>query len=175
MQISALARIFVVERHRQRAGDVGFSVPAFSEVDLDPTSEPLLATNMRNTFLRTRVSSQSVARYGYSECSLEDEHNLLHEFFRVLSAAIQHEGWSNRASSVEEGLEVMRSLGYAPMFLVTSGSMGTEHSVEVLSIALPGGAALISTSPNQTGYYTRIGGNVGVLAQRVDRTFVVVE
>lgn len=175
---TTLSRIFVTERHRQRAAEVGFSVPAFSEFGVSSDTQPFLATNMRGTWLRTRLSVGGQARFGFSECSLDQESILLKEFYRVLVEASENENWTNKASTVEEGIVVMRRLGYEPKFVVSADKSGvTEvptNGLMQLYTELPEGAALITAHPQHTGYYTRVGEHLGVLAHRVDRAFVVV-
>lgn len=172
---SSLSRLFITERHRQRAGDVGFSIPALSEVELQPDAKPLLATNMRGAFVPTSVSMQGYARYGFSECPLDQESDLLLAFHRSLLEVSTKESWSNRASSVEEALTLMPKLGFEPKILI--GPDSVEMAVGNLAIVksnLPEGTALLSAHPHHTGSYTRVGDYVGILAQRVNRAFVVV-
>ena len=176
--LSLLSHVFVTERHRPRAGQVGFAVPAFSEIDVgEDNIEPLLATNMRGTFLRTRVSLHRQARFGFSECGLAQEGALLREFHRVLVATAANENWTNVTSSIPEALERMQSFGTAPkLVLLPANSSDFEPPAGVLPmlIDLPDGAALVVASPQLAGLHTRIGDHVGILAQRVNMTFVAV-
>lgn len=177
--LALFAHIFVPERHRQRAGDVGFAVPAFSEVEYADGREiePLLATNMRNTFVRTRVSTHGHARFGFSECEVDHEGELLCEFHRVLVETIRQEGWKNIASSVPTGIELLQSLGFAPKVVVVAPSdSGQAISDGVYQVVadLPTGAALVMALAAQVGLYTRVGNHMGLLAYRVDRALVAV-
>lgn len=173
---SSLARIFITERHRQRAGHVGFSLPAMSEVELESEAEPFLATNMRRSFLRTRLSRDNQARFGFSECPITEEDSLVSALFRAIAQCSAYEKWSNRASSVEEGLALMRTLGLEPKNVVLPKSTQLAiDGITMLPSHLPAGSALITAAPQHTGSYTRVGDHLGILAQRVDRAFVVVE
>ena len=82
MAVSALQRILVPERYRQRAGVSEFSVPAVHQRKVDEEALPLLATNMRGTFLSTRRSVDGFAPNGFSNCPLEEEPTLLNELYR---------------------------------------------------------------------------------------------
>lgn len=176
--LSLLSHVFVTERHRPRAGQVGFAVPAFSEIDVgEDDIEPLLATNMRGTFLRTRVSLHRQARFGFSECGLAQEEALLREFHRVLVETAAHENWTNVTSSIPDALERMQSFGTPPkLVLLPASSSDFEPPAGVLPmlIGLPEGTALVVASPHLAGLHTRIGDHVGILAQRVNMTFVAV-
>ena len=176
--LSLLAHIFVTERHRPRAGQVGFSVPAFSEIDVgEDNIEPLLATNMRGTFLRTRVSLHRRARFGFSECGLAQEGALLRDFHRVLVETAAHEHWDNVVSSIPEALERMQGFGTAPKLVLlpeSSSDFEPPPGVLPLLIGLSHGTALVVAAPNLAGLHTRIGDHVGILAQRVNMTFVAV-
>ncbi len=173
---STLARLFVTERHRQRAADVGFSVPLYSEVSVTEDIGPLLVTNMRGEFLRSRVSATgSFARFGFVECPVDEESRLVRGLYLALVTHSVREGWTNRASSVDEGLALMRGFGLEPKFVTVPAGVETAYEgLVTLTADLPEGAALISTVAQQAGQYTRTGEHVGVLAQRVDKTFVVI-
>jgi len=171
---STLARIFVTERHRRRAGDIGFSVPVMSEIELDVESGPLLVSNLRGTFLKSRPSSSGFARFAFMECPLEAEVDLFREFYRVLQGLSNSNAWPNRATSILEGVNKLRELGSQPKFVIASESVEIE-GLTSLTADLPVGSALITAHPQLTGMYTRIGDHLGILAQRVDRAFVVVQ
>lgn len=172
---SPLARLFVTERHRQRAGVVGFSVPALSEAFVgDINSDPLLVTNMRGSFVRTRVSREGYARYGFCECSLDLEGDLMLALYQGLRTASENEGWGNRVSSIEEAVELQQKTGLVPKTLVVSDGVEVKFDGLVVRSPLPEGAALLATDQQHTGYYTRVGDHVGILAHNVNRTFVVV-
>jgi hypothetical protein len=177
--LSLLSHVFVTERHRPRAGQVGFSVPAFSEIDVgEDNIEPLLATNMRGTFLQTRVSRHRQARFGFSECDLDrGEGALLCEFHKVLVQTAEHENWDNVTTSISDALERMQSFGTTPkLVLLPASSSDFEPPPGVLPMlaGLPEGAALVVASPTLAGLHTRIGDHVGILAQRVNMSFVAV-
>lgn len=172
--LSLLAHIFVPERHRQRAAQVGFSTPALSEVVVNPSAEPLLATNMKLAFLRTRVSAVGYARFGFSECEVAQEQELLFAFYRALVTAAGQENWRNVAPNVPEALERMRGFGVAPQLVVSSRPDEVSEDVVTLGVDFPDGAALVVGPSERAGLYTRVGDHVGVLAQRVSTTFVAV-
>jgi hypothetical protein len=176
--LSLFAHLFVAERHRQRAGEVGFAVPAFSEIEVgDANIEPLLATNMRGTFLRTRVARQGYARFGFSECPIEAEGKLLGEFYRVLVWAARHEQWQNLTSSEDQALTRIRELGFMPKIVVRAEGApesAVPEGVYKVVADLPPGASLVVAPAPQAGLYTRVGEHMGLLAYHVDRAFVAV-
>jgi len=171
---SVLSQLFITERHRQRAANVGFSLPALLEHDVQASVEPLLATNMRGTFLRTRVSRTGSVRSGFSECPIDKEPELLREFWNVLIKEGEQEGWDNTAPTVEEALEKLRKAGLTPKTLVVASDLdGAPEGLRVLKSELPGGA-LAAAEPEVTGIYTRVGDHVSIMAQRVNVALVVV-
>jgi hypothetical protein len=176
--LALFAHLFVPERHHQRAGAVGFAVPAFSEIEFEHGREiePLLATNMRNTFVRTRVSTHGHARFGFSECEVDHEGYMLCEFYRVLVETIRQEGWKNIASSVPTGIDLLRSLGFVPKLVVTpiESAVDLPDGVYQVVADLPTDAALVMAPAPQVGLYTRVGNHMGLLAYRVDRALVAV-
>lgn len=172
----ALSRIFIPERHRQRAAPVGFSVPAMSEVFLESEAQPLLASNMRNGFVLTRLSRDGVGRMGFSECPVADEDDLLVALVAALRATILRECWSNKTSSIEDGMSLLPKLGYEPRAVVVAPETEIKLSgVEVMACKGLGKTSLVLASPQHTGFYARVGDYVGILAQKVNRAFVVVE
>ena len=172
-RFSVLAQVFLTERHRQRAGHVGFSLPAFSEIEASPDIEPLLATNMKGTFLRTRVSSFGHARFGFSEMEVSNEPLLLLELHRVLVVQASKEGWHNVVSTVPEALSRMSEFGIKPSVVLSAGP--EVEDVRGLPVAFPEGVALVVGPAEAVGLHTRIGGHVGILAYRVSTAFVAVQ
>jgi hypothetical protein len=174
--LTLLSEIFITERHRLRAGQVGYSMPLASEVDVqDRSIEPLLITTTRGTFLQSRVSSAGYARYGFSECSVKQEGTLLQEFHRVLLDRTNVNGWRSAASTVGEALRVMSDHGVKPYHLVGGPWLGGgPGDVRVLDGGFSDGLALLVAEPSAAGLHTRVGDYVGVLAYRVDRCFVAV-
>lgn len=168
---TVLSQLFVTERHRPKADDVGFSVPAISEIDVEGEIEPLLASNMRNSFLRTHVSSHGTVRYGYSECPLEQEGALLGVFYRILSREAS-EDWGT-VRTVAEACDRMKRAGLTPAVVVQPEPV--DDSLPVLTANIPEGCSLVVAKPEQAGIYTRIGEYVGILAYRIDSAFVAVE
>lgn len=198
MGFTVLERIFTTERYRQRASGTAFSTPALQECVPREGASPLLASNMRGAFLPTRVSAQGVARYGFLPCSISEEPVLLTTLYRTLLQLSAQQKWPNRCSSSAQALERMRSFGLEPRFLVISesllrdvcgqedlaeaqramasrGSIAVVGDLQVLLSELPAGSAIVTASPLLTGLYTRVGDHLGILAQRVDRSIVLVE
>jgi hypothetical protein len=173
-RFSTLAQIFLTERHRQRAGNVGYSLPAFSEIEAAPDIEPLLATNMKGTFLRTRLSSLGHARFGFSEIDVAQEAVLLLELHRVLVAQAAKEGWRNVVSTVPEALSRMREFGIKPSVLLAAAP--EVEGIQGVPVAcFPEGVALVVGPAEAVGLHTRIGAHVGILAYRVSTAFVAVQ
>jgi hypothetical protein len=175
--LTILSHLFVTERHRLKAGDVGHSVPLLSEIDvLDRSIEPLLVTSTRGTFLPTTVSQKGYARFGFTSCSPAQELELLVEFHRVLVERGRACNWGNVVSTMEEGLAVMNGFNLHPVFILMpkEDPAPTLEGVVVLNCPLPRGSALISTLPEIAGLHTRVGDYVGVMAKRVDKAFVAV-
>jgi len=177
--LTLLSEIFITERHRLRAGNVGYSMPLASEIDVDDRSiEPLMITTTRGTFLQSRVSAAGYARFGFSECPVNQEGALLQEFHRVLLSRIDANGWISAAPTVGEALRLMSSQGIKPRHLVggpwlADGAAARE--VKVLDAGFTEGSALLIAEPAVAGLHTRVGDYVGVLAYRVNRCFVAVQ
>ncbi len=194
MPFSVLSHLVGVERTRQRITrsptSAGFATPALGEVHLGEGTEPLLATNMRGTFLQTRKSRDNVARYGFSTCPVDEEHILVTELARVLwDLSYPHE-WGIRCTAVPAAVEAFQAQGLEPRTLVVStqlarevlksetsppeGLAGTVDRMQVLVTGLPENVALVSLAPARAGMCVRVGNDVGVLirpmAFRVVRT-----
>lgn len=164
------------------------------EVQVTADSGPYLATNMRNTFLPVRRGSEGHARYGFSSCTIEEEGDLLKEFYRVLETLSVREGWDNRCTSVEVAIQKMAApktvvvpgaflgevcgkevdLELAQQRMSLQGYVAMVNGMQVLLADLPDGAALVTAAPAVAGTYTRVGDHVGILAQRVNSAFMVV-
>lgn len=175
--LTILSHLFVTERHRLKAGDVGHSVPLLSEIDVtDRDIEPLLVSSARGTFLPTKVSQRGYARFGFNHCTPAQELGLLVEFHRVLIERSRACNWGNVASDMETGLDIMRGSNLSPVFILMpkEDPPPSIEGVVVLNCPLPSGSALISTLPEITGLHTRVGDYVGIMAKRVDRSFVAV-
>lgn len=196
---TALERVLLTERVRQRAARLGgFSVPAMNEVGMEAVNAPLLATNMKGTFLPTRPSKDGLARYGFSHVPVGTDDTLLVELHRVLLALSEQGGWDNRCKNVTEAVERMGGFGLEPKSVVVGPAslpgllegtsveqawqamkagepVGTlQDEVSVLLADLPGTAALVCAAPPLVGYYTRVGEHLGILLKRVNQTLVVV-
>jgi hypothetical protein len=168
---------------------VGLSVPVLGEYDITDTDiEPLLTTNMRGIFLSTRVSSKGSVRYGFFECPLDQEPDLLQEFYRVLIKEGALEGWSNVAHTVEEAFDKINKAAFSPTSLIMAPGFakkmledvepGSEtpkayKGAKLFTSDLPGNA-LVVAQPEVAGCYVRIGDYVSILAQKVSAAFVVV-
>lgn len=194
MGFSAFERLLAPERLRQRAARAGFATPAMQEIDWPGARVPLLATNMRGTFLPTRPSRVGTIRYGFSACPVDEEGPLLRELCRVLLEVIH----VNRCTSIQAAIERMRSQGLEPKSLVMAeaqlpeilgpsadieaakrsmsllGYVTLMDGMQILIADLPSGTALVGASPWQLGRYTRVGDHVGILLQGVDRSLMVV-
>jgi hypothetical protein len=195
MGYTVLERVLVTERHHQRASRVGFSRPFLSERPVSEGDAPFLATNMSGNFLPTRMNSEGVARFGFAEIAPEEENTLLLSLFETLCRISTGQGWGNRCTSVQSGLQYLSASGYEPRSVVLSDSMFLEvcPSVTVdearevqakqgyaakvdtfqilLADGLPGG--LILPSPALSGCYVRVANYLGVLLQRVSSIVVV--
>lgn len=200
MGYSALSRILLTDRRRQRQAAVGagFSVPAMGEIKASEDVVPLLASNMRQTFVPTRRSVEGFARYGFSPCPVEEEPRVLSELYRVLLELSTREGWANRCSGLPQAIERLRSAGLEPRSMVIpvqtlrdvcgpdqdleaaqrsmaiKGHVAVVDGIQVLLSNLPQGAALVCAAPEVVGLYTRVGDHLGVLVQRVNRAIMVV-
>jgi hypothetical protein len=170
MLLTLLAHLFVAERHRPRASTVGFSRPYLSEIDVEDRSiEPLLATNSQGKFLNTHVSKLGYARFGYTECTPDDEGKILVELHKALAQLYVC------ASDAKSGLDLMRGGGVTPRVVVSDTGEDVDGVVGVRCQEFPKGCALIIAPAEGAGLYTRIGSSVGVLAKRVDKCFVAVQ
>ena len=199
MPYAPLERMLKTERYRQRAAvRGGFSTPGLCFSAVTDDCMPLLATNMRGTFLLTRRNAEGLAPFGFSYSAVGEEDTLLNELHRVLWEVSAKSGWSNRCSAVPEAIDRMRERGVEPKSLVVSekqiaGFLGPDFDLEaarramstqgfvtvvdgmqVLLSSLPEGFALVAGSPSALGIYTRVGDHLGLLLQRVDRVVMVV-
>ena len=167
MKISALRQLFSVETHRQKADNVGFSVPVLSEIEVGLNSglDPLLATNMRGTFLRTRVSREGCVRFAFSECLLENEDKLLVELVNILSTV-------GAPASLEEAESTMKQHGVIPKMFVSPVEDSNPNFKCLQCSELEVG--LLAAAPDKNGLYTRVGNHVGVLVYNADTTFSLV-
>ena len=187
---TALERMLQTERIRQRAARLGgFATPALNEVSLEDTYAPLLATNMKGTFLPTRPSKDGLARYGFSYVPVGTDDSLLRELHHVLKA----QGWDNRCTSIQEALHRMHD--YEPKTIVVgpttlaevlpglsvedawkaqqaNSEVGRQEDLTILMADIPG--AFVAAAPALVGAYTRIGDHLGVLLKKVSSTLMVV-
>lgn len=195
---TALERLLTTERLRQRAApNGGFSVPALHEVSLTGDVNPLLASNMKGSFLPTKVSAKGLARYGFSHIPVGADDVLLRELHRTLYALSIQENWTNRCKSIREAQERLQSFSLEVKTLIVGPSRLAEiapglslqdawaemrrnsavaivEDITVLLADLPEGAALVATAPSLVGSYTRVGSYLGVLLRSVHRNIVVV-
>lgn len=195
---TALERLLRTERVRQRAArQGGFSLPAMNEVSLSGGAAPLLATNMKGSFLPTRPSKDGVARYGFSHVPVECDDILLRVLHGTLWELSTQQGWSNRCKTVVEALHRLSGFGLEPKTIIVGPQRLAEvtdvplkeaweamqankevakvDEAVVLLADLPEGAALVGTAPPLVGLYTRTGDHLGVLLQRVHQTLVVIQ
>jgi hypothetical protein len=197
MPYAALERMLRTERYRQRAGSTGFSTPGLCRTPVDPDAAPMLATNMRGTFLPTRRDREGFGPFGFSLCPVGAEGPLLIDLHRVLWGLSVREGWKNRCTSIQEAVDRLHAARVEPKSLVVSethvstwadfdidaartamsvqGYVAVVNGMQVLLSDLPEGSAFVAASPSLTGVYTRIGDHLGVLLQRVDRALMLVQ
>lgn len=193
MPFSVFSHLLCIERHRPRitrsAFASGFATPALGEYQLSTSpQDPLLATNMRGTFLGTRPSRENVVRYGFTVCPLNEEGVLVTELARVLWELSEVHAWDIRCKTVAAAVASFE--GHVPRSLVVSarlaqevlgqdapppeGFVGNIDKMQVLVTSLPENVALVALAPTQAGNSTRVGDNVGMIirprAFRVVRT-----
>lgn len=197
MGFTALERMFVPERFRQRAANIGFSIPALQEVQVQGDAGPMLASNMRGKFVQVQASSAGTVRYGFSECTIEEEDDLLCELYQSLKVISVREEWGNRCRAVDQAIKRLTEQGITPKSVVVSGRflgdvldgcdletaqrrmdmqgfVAMVDGMQILLGDLPDGGALVAADPQHIGCYTRVGDHLGLLAQRVDRAIMVV-
>jgi hypothetical protein len=192
---SVFTHLFHVERARQRitrsALSSGFAVPALGTMQINATdTAPLLATNMRGTFLLTRKSPDHAVRYGFSPCPIEEEGVLVTELAQKLWELSTAHEWGIRCRGVPEAVESFRAVNLEPRTIVVSetlarkilgqdvgaleGLAGTVDRVQVFVTSLPENIALVALAPASAGLCVRVGDNIGLivrpLAFRVVRT-----
>jgi hypothetical protein len=195
MPFSVFSHLFLVERARQRikrsATAAGFATPALGEIDINATdTDPLLATNMRGTFLLTRKTPNGIARYGFSPCFIEEEGVLATELAIRLWDGSETCGWDIRCKSVPEAVESFGQASLEPRTLVVSAALargilgqeapvpeglaGTVNRMQVLVTSLPETVALVALAPVSAGLCVRMGDSIGIImrpkAFRVVRT-----
>lgn len=187
MPFSVLSHLLNVERHRQRitrsAMSSGFATPALGEIQLSSGEEapPMLATNMRGTFLYTRKSRDNVVRYGFSICPVDEEGVLVTELARVLWELSEVHKWGIRCRAVASAVEAFKVQGLEARTLVVSaqlargvlgqeslppeGLAGTSDKMQVLVTNLPENVALVALAPAKAGTCLRVGDNIGMLVR----------
>jgi hypothetical protein len=190
MLFSVLSNMFRVEQHRQRmTRALSAATPVLGELLARPEDPPgMLASNMRGTFLVTRKSSENVFRYGFTECSEEDEGVLITELARVLWDESNVRGWGVRCTGVPAAVADFRARGLTPRTLVVSaavakqvlgreaqeGFAGTVDNMQVLVTTLPENVTLVGLEPTKAGVCVRVGTSIGMLVRpdafRVVRT-----
>jgi hypothetical protein len=194
---TALERLLTTERHRRQANQstlAGFAQPMISERALEPAlAEPMAVTDARGNLVPTSVSrTRGVARYGFFECTTDDEGPLLRHFFAALWEMSVAKGWDNRCTSLAEASAKMklepRSI-VVPYGLVEKVSSLTREEADrlmglqgyissgdqqILVSDLPDGHALLAAAPALLGFYTRIDDRLGVLLTRIDQTVFLV-
>lgn len=186
MPFSALSHLLSVERHRQRINRsvmaAGFAKPALGEIHIEKADEaPMLATNMRGTFLVTRKSREGVARYGFSTCPVEQEPVLATELARVLWDLSYAYEWGIRCRGVLQAVESFHAQGLNPRTLVVSsilarevlgqddlppeGLVGTVDKMQVMVTDLPEDVAIVALAPAHAGVCVRVGDDIGLLVR----------
>jgi len=200
MRTSALEILLKTDRIRRRADQsrgAGFAVPVLMEYSDELCNAPFLSSNMRGTFLQTRLSRDGIVRFAPTFCPPGKEGPLMVELFRVLSEVSEREGWSNRCKDLTEAQDVMRSLGETPRALVVPPSTleeacgeampveqaerlmmmqgyvsRTSDGLLILASDLPEGKSLLAS--DSVGAYVRSYDHVAVLIRKADRSLVMV-
>jgi hypothetical protein len=200
MITSAFEGLLVPERSRRRAArDGGWALPFLSERVVGPEDGPFLVTNMRGSFLQPGVSRENVLRYGFSQCSLEEEGTFLGEFYRVLWDTSERLGWSNRCSSIAQATQKLLGFGLQPRILIVPLSnlgriCGQEVSLEdarnlilaqgcvtevdgvrIMFSNLPDGQMLLSTAAPLVGVYARVDDYLGLVFYRANQTVQLIQ
>lgn len=199
MPLSALERLLVTERHRQRAAaEGGFSVPVMLERQVQAGDEPIFVSNTKGVFVQTRRSKEGAARYGFFYCPLGQEKAVLVRLHQAIWDISTTLNWPNRARSVQEGLAKFEGFRVEVRALVipfevvkeTCGEDFTPETAEqamayrgylaevgtmrVLVAPLPKGSAILTAAPALVGVYTRVGDYLGLQLCNVRQNIVVV-
>lgn len=196
MVISVWDRLLVPERYRQRvfkkAG--GLSIPLMMELELEAKEDPLLVTNTRGVFVLSRRTKEGFGRYGFFECPLELESNLLQSLYLTLDTLSKTRGWASPATSVSEAIgrliepkSIVLSRNLIPSIcgngftsdqvdtlMKTQGHIAVVNGMQVLAGNLPPGAAIVATQPKVLGVYTRVGDYLGLQLHDPRRTISIV-
>jgi hypothetical protein len=172
---SLLSSLFVTERHRAKAGSVGFAIPTMVEITVPDTSiEPLVTTNMTGRFLATKVARQGYVRMGFHECELVHEGVIVNALHSIVSSLGVERDWANRSPTVELAVYKMLAAGYRPLTVVTNQpDLKAPEGVTVRFNPDVHGT-LLCAEPRMTGLHIRVKDHVGVIAHHVDKAFVVV-
>lgn len=198
MIVSAFEGLLVPERVRRKAArEGGFAVPVFQERVVDDCG-PFLASNAKGSFLQPTLSSDNRIRYGFSECPIDQEANLLVEYLRVLWDISSRFSWSNRCSGLAQAHRLLGVSGYEPRTLLVSrakvskiggeqlaeedvakiilgqGHLTEVEGVRVLPVSIPEEWMLLATAAPLVGFYTRVDNYLGLLFQRINQTVVLI-
>lgn len=193
MTLSILSHLLVTERERPRAArGVGLAIPAMMEREAPyENADPVLGSGSRGQFLVTPRTRDGVYRYALANCLVENEGAIFPQLHQTLWAEGERRGWSNRATSVLKGLQMMKAAQVTPKAVVISsnlvktfcppeydvgeGRVTIVGGVSVMVTAhLPEGEAIIATAPPRVGVYTRMGDHLGLQLYSVSQTLVVV-
>lgn len=194
MGFQALERMLVPERMKVRAANTGFAIPAMEERPASKDDGPFLVTNMRGTFLPTRLSAAGAVRFGFSPVPLGEDDKLLLTLHRTISAQFP----ASRCTSIEEATKRLLSHGMEARTIVLpegwlpeicgpdvalttaretmarQGYVTKIDDVQILVADLPPELAFVAAAPSLVGLYTRIADSLGVLLFRSDRAIVAV-
>lgn len=190
----------MTERHRRRSNQstaVGFALPALEEIPLEPGLEPLLVTNAVGDLLPTRVSAtRGCARYGFFDCPVSAEPELVPRFFSQLWEASRKSGWKNRCTSLSEASVRMQlqprsvvvpyslleqvcgaamSRADADLLMSAQGYIADADGRQILVGDLQPGQAIVAATPALVGTYTRIDDRLGIILTQVDRALMLVD
>lgn len=199
MRVSALERLLITERQRPRAATGGgFSVPVMLERAVSVHEEPLLVSNTKGQFVQTRRNSEGMGRYGFFYCPLGQERAVVVRLHAAVEDISKTLGWSNRATTVHEGIQKFVSLRVEPkaiviptdvvveicgegftietaeQAMVTQGFVAEVSGLKVLVAPLLKGTALLTAAPSLVGVYTRVGDYLGLQLCNVRQNIVVV-
>lgn len=200
MPASILDKLLLVDRERRRASKKGgFAAPAFHERAVNPSDAPYFVTNMRSSFVPTRIRKESVVWAGFSECPVEAEDLVVRTLYDTLWRHSEAEGWPNRCKCLASAMETMRIRGFEPKALIVplslleqvcgtpisaedaaklmfaQGYVAESNGIRVFPCSqLPEGSSVLAAAPELTGAYIRVDTYLAVMIQKADSSLVLV-
>lgn len=196
MKLSILERVLTPQRTERRMIGVGeYIPPVAAQVSCTADTGPWLSTSSKGVLTPTRNRGDHVLQ-AFFECHLEEEDDLLGEWFNQMSAHSETLGWSNRAPTPAAGVKAMLGMGVQPKFLLmpfedmnldmseedadkvslSKGCVVETEGLKVISArhALPSGCAMLFADRAETGHYTRVADFLAVTLCRADRSVLLV-